>query len=120
MALHERRREFSVLVAIGTERLRLYTTYILEILFLLFPGMALGTLLGMGMGAYFEYYPIVLSGEEAEAFSASGFVPKIKAIVAADELIIGILTIIIPILILCMVAARRIYKLKPVQEINEK
>lgn len=118
MSIHERCREFGVLNAIGTKKARIVLTFFLEIMMIFIPGIIIGSMIGMAIGSYLENNPIVLQGEEAAAIISSGFSPVLKAMVDARQLILSILSVIVPSLIMALVAARRILKLNPIDEIK--
>lgn len=120
MAIHERRREFGVLKALGTSPGRLYGTFLLEILFLMLPAFALGALLGVFAGNYMEHNPVLITGEDAKIFLEMGFVPVIRSKVALSEMWIGLVSIFVPVALFTVIAAHRIFRLVPVQEIAER
>ncbi|MCB1164839.1 MAG: ABC transporter permease [Leptospiraceae bacterium] len=118
MSLHERKREFGILMAIGTRGSQLIRVVLLEVILLLFWGMLPGILIGVGVGYYFQFNPIVLGGEFSEAVQEMGGVSTLRAIVDFQETYIAILSLAIPSLVLSYLAIRRIPKLKPVEVIN--
>jgi ABC-type antimicrobial peptide transport system permease subunit len=118
MSIHERIREFGVMMAIGIKARVLLKMVLMELLILLIPGILIGALLGSGISYYFELNPIILKGEDAEMFASSGFAPVLRTIVDLRELWIGVLSLVLPTCIFSYIAARRILKLEPVKAIQ--
>ena len=117
-SIHERTREFGILLAIGTPPRSLFIMIIYEVIMTLLPGIFIGSLLGMGAGYYFEANPIVLTGDNAKSFVDMGVVPVMTALVDSSQLIIAVLSLGLPSIILTFFAARRIYRMNPVDIIN--
>lgn len=117
MAIHERKREFAVLIALGTKPKRIFLTFLLEIFFLILPGLVLGCLIGMGVGYYFDINPIMVTGDLSEIFTSSAFAPILRSVVTFNELIIGMIWVLLPSALFSVFAARRILKIDPLKEI---
>ena len=118
MSIHERTRELGILLAVGTRPGALHRMILAEVLFVLIPSLALGIGLGMALGWYFEAHPIVFGGGMGNMYEDMGFVNQFRAIVDPGEIWIAIVSLSVPALTLAMVAARRIFRLKPVEIIN--
>jgi ABC-type lipoprotein release transport system permease subunit len=118
MSIHERLREFGVLLAIGTRPGQIHRMLMYEVLIVLIPSLIIGVAGGMGLGYYFNVNPIEFSGEYGEIYEEFGFVPKFRSIVDAGEIWIAVIGITLPSMLLALLAARRIFKLKPVEIIN--
>ncbi len=118
MSIQERLREFGILIALGTKRNQLLKMIFMEVIFILTPGLIIGSIMGIALGSYFYYYPYQFSGEIAEASSSMGMpVMHMKTIVNFDELWTGILTLFLPSMLFTYLAGRRIYKIDPVKVI---
>ncbi len=120
MSIHERRKEFGVLLALGTSSWRLYFTFLFEIIILIIPSILIGTSIGAAVSYYLELNPVQLTGSSAQMFIESGFAPVVKAIVDAKEIFIAILSIVLPAFLFTTIAARRIIKLNPIKVIRER
>lgn len=118
MSLHERKREFGILMAIGTRGSHLIRVVMLEIFLLLLFGIIPGLALGMGFGYYLELNPIELGGEMGKAIQEMGSVVTIRAIVNLQETYIALLTLMLPSLGLSYLAIRKIPRLNPVEVIG--
>lgn len=117
-AINERRREYGMLMAIGCSPLRLVITTLYETLLILLPGMLIGCLLGIGGSLYLQSNPIPLTGEQAEAMMDWGFTPVITAVADPGELRIALVSLFLPSFLFSLIAARRIFRLNPVEVIN--
>lgn len=75
MMTMERKFEFGVLVAIGMKKLKLSSVVVLENIFVSMLGALVGTLLSIPLIAYFNAFPIKITGELKEAYENYGFDP---------------------------------------------
>ncbi|MEO9869823.1 ABC transporter permease [Ekhidna sp.] len=75
MMTMERKFEFGVLVAIGMKKLKLSSVVVLENIFVSLMGAFVGTLVSIPLIAYFNAYPIKVTGELKEAYENYGFDP---------------------------------------------
>jgi len=78
MMLSERKKEFGVLIAIGMSKPRLGFLVFLENIFLAIIGTIIGFLVALPIVYYFYYFPIELSGSEAEGMIKVGFEPVLR------------------------------------------
>ncbi|HBS06040.1 MAG TPA: hypothetical protein DEA96_13820 [Leptospiraceae bacterium] len=118
MSLHERKREFGILMAIGTRGSHLIKVVMLEVFLLLIWGTIPGLIIGMGSGYYLQVNPVILGGELGEAIQEMGSVVTIRAIVSFQETYIALLTLLLPSLALSFLAIRKIPRLNPVEVIG--
>jgi ABC-type lipoprotein release transport system permease subunit len=99
----ERRREFSVMIAIGMKRLKLSAVVFIESLFL---GMV-GGITGIGMSlpllGYLSQNPIPLSGDIAEMYEAYGVEPEYHFAFEADFIVNQFMVIFILCVLLSVV-----------------
>ena len=75
MMTMERKFEFGVLVAIGMKKFKLSSVVVLENIFVSMLGALVGTLISIPLIAYFNAYPIKITGELKEAYERYGFDP---------------------------------------------
>lgn len=118
MALHERKREFGILMAIGTRGSHLIRVVMLEVFLLLLAGILPGLAIGVAGGLYLQIFPVVLGGEMAEAIQEMGSTVTIRAIVNFQETYIALLSLILPSMGLSYLAIRKIPSLNPVEVIG--
>lgn len=95
----ERRREFSVMIAIGMKRTKLSIVVFIESLFLGMVGGLSGIGISIPLLAYLSRNPIPLSGDIAEMYEAYGIEPEYHFAFAADF----ILNQFMVIFVLCVV-----------------
>lgn len=115
MSIHERVRELGILLALGTRPGSLHLMILSEVVMILLPSLAIGTGLGMGLAYYFQLNPIVFSGSIGEMYEDMGMITTLRPIVVPGEILIAIASLLIPSMLLALMAARRIFKLKPVE-----
>jgi ABC-type lipoprotein release transport system permease subunit len=100
MITHERRKEFSIMIAVGMKREKLSFIVFMETLFIGFIGIVTGIVLSIPIVHYFYLNPIPLTGEMADMMLEYNMQPLMPfsndpAIFVAQSLIVLILTIII-------------------------
>ncbi|MBI1222514.1 MAG: FtsX-like permease family protein [Bacteroidetes bacterium] len=79
MMTMERRKEFSVMVAIGLKRTRLIILLTLETLFIGILGVSTGIILAMPVLVYFKLNPVRITGDAAQMFEQFGIEPIMPA-----------------------------------------
>ena len=75
MMTMERKFEFGVLVSIGMKKLKLSSVVVLENIFVSMLGAVVGTTISVPVIAYFNAYPIRITGELKDAYERYGFEP---------------------------------------------
>ncbi len=88
MSVLERKREFAVLLALGTPTGRIKAQILLETVFIALIGVAIGLGLGGGVGYYFQVHGLDLRQFYADGMSVSGMAidPVIRAMVTPGML----------------------------------
>ncbi len=102
MMTHERRREFSVMIAIGMQRYKLSAIVFLETIYMGILGIFAGTLVAAPVIYYFFLHPIPLKGDMAAAMEEFNVQPILPfafdgGIFLSQGLVVFILTIVIAI-----------------------
>ncbi|MCF8367225.1 MAG: FtsX-like permease family protein, partial [Bacteroidales bacterium] len=100
MMTHERRREFSVMIAIGMQRYKLSVIVFFETIYMGLIGVVLGTLGAAPIVYYFFIHPIPLKGEMAKAMEEFNVQPILPfafdgSIFLSQGIVVFILTMII-------------------------
>ena len=119
MSILERKREFGILLAIGTLPQQIMKLVVLESMLLFFIGLILGFFAGIAISGYLEVNPIVFTGDNAKAFTESGFAPVLRCVVDAEQLWLAFLSLFLPTVIFTFFAVRKISSIEPVTAINE-
>lgn len=100
MMMAERRREFGVMMAIGTSKQRLIAMMMLETILIGIVGVATGIVASIPAIGYFIYHPIRFTGEAARMFEELGFEPVMyfsmaPSIFVTQAVIVLIMTLLI-------------------------
>ncbi len=118
MMTNERRREFSMLIALGMKRGRLAKSVVIEMLMISLIGVALAIIASFSLIFYFYNFPIKFTGEMAKTMIAYGMEAVLPMYLGAD---IFINQTIIILLITCLTLfypIRTILRLKIVQNLK--
>jgi ABC-type lipoprotein release transport system permease subunit len=75
MMIEERKKEFAILIAIGTQKTKLTAISLYETIMMNFMGVLIGILITIPLVVYFMYNPLTLTGREAESFEKIGIEP---------------------------------------------
>lgn len=100
MITHERKKEFSVMIAVGMKREKLSLIVFMETMFIGFIGIVAGIMGSIPIVNYFYHHPIPLSGEMADMMLEYNMQPLLPfsndpAIFVAQSFIVLILTVMI-------------------------
>ena len=118
MAVLERVREIGMLMAIGMNKRRVFTMFMLETIFLGVIGAPIGMLIGWSTVTYFGHVGIDLS-MYAEGLSAMGFGNMVYPSLPTKQYLILASEILIITLISSLIPARRSLKLNPATAIRK-
>ncbi|HMU09450.1 MAG TPA: ABC transporter permease [Ferruginibacter sp.] len=118
MAILERTREIGMMVALGTNKLKIFSLVLLETFFLTLAGTPVGILAGWLTTNYFSRHGLNLSGMGREMMSSFGFGTLIYPEFPADK-IVGVMLIVAgTALISCLFPAIKALKLQPVEALK--
>jgi ABC-type lipoprotein release transport system permease subunit len=118
MAILERTREIGMMVALGTNRIRLFMLVLWETIFLTLAGTPVGILAGWLVTGYFYKHGLNLSGMGREMMSSFGFGTIIYPEFPADKLA-GVLLIVAGTAILsCLFPAMKAIRMLPVEALR--
>ena len=118
MSVVERFNEFGISLAIGFKNQKLVIIVFLEIIFIAFIGIFLGSLLGGIFNYYLIKNPIVFTGEFASVYEEFGFEPKLISSLKPKIFINTSLTILIVSIVSSIIPLYRVYKLEPLKGIR--
>jgi ABC-type lipoprotein release transport system permease subunit len=118
MMIHERQREFGVLVSIGMRKAKLATIIIIEMIFMGLIGVISGILLSSPIIYLLNKNPIRLTGNMAKVMEDMGFDP-IMPLAWFDSYILwqGIVVALM-LIFACILPLRKVYKLKEVEALR--
>lgn len=118
MAILERTREIGVMMALGTNRIKIFLLIFLETTFLTLAGTPVGIFIGWGTIVYFNKHGLDLSGMGQEMMNSFGFGTMIYPEFPTDKLT-GVLIIVIgTALISCLFPAVKALKLQPAEALR--
>jgi ABC-type lipoprotein release transport system permease subunit len=118
MAVLERTREIGMMVALGTNRIKIFLLVLLETIFLTLAGTPVGILIGWMATNYFNNHGLDLSGMGKEMMSSFGFGTMIYPEFPADKLTGVLLIVAGTALISCIFPAIKALKLQPVEALK--
>jgi ABC-type lipoprotein release transport system permease subunit len=118
MAVLERTREIGMMVALGTNRIKIFSLICLETVFLTLAGTPIGIFMAWLVTSYFHRNGLNLSGMGKEMMSSFGFSALIYPEFPTEKLV-GILVIVITTAIFsCLFPAMKALKLQAVEALR--
>lgn len=118
MAVLERTREIGMLLALGMNRIKVFTMILLETVFLVLAGTPVGISFGLGTIAYTHKSGINLK-QFSEAYSSLGYSSLIYPTFNTRQFILMLAMVIVTALIASLLPARRAFNLKPAEAIRQ-
>jgi len=118
MAILERTREIGMMVALGTNKLKIFLLVLLETFFLTLAGTPIGILTGWLLTRYYNIHGLNLSGMGREMMSSFGFNAMIYPEFPADKLTGVLLIVIVTALLSCLFPAIKALKMQPVEALR--
>lgn len=118
MAILERTREIGMMMALGTNKIRIFSLVLMETIFLTLAGTPVGILIGWLTASYYNKHGLNLSGMGREMMSSFGFNPLIYPEFPADKLMGVLLIVVITAIVSCLFPAMKALKLQPVEALR--
>lgn len=118
MAILERTREIGMMVALGTNKLKIFLLVLLETFFLTLAGTPIGILVGWLVTRYYNIHGLNLPGMGREMMSSFGFSAMIYPEFPADKLTGVLLIVIVTALVSCLFPAIKALKMQPVEALR--
>ena len=112
MMTNERKREFSVMISLGMQRMRLATMIAAELLFMSLIGVALAFVVTLPIGHWFAANPIKITGEMGEMFAQYGMEPVLPMSVHPSIFTNQMITVFVIVMLTVIYPVRKIFKLK--------
>ncbi len=111
MMIHERLREFGILLSIGLKRTQLAIICLFETLFISIIGVVSGIIVGFPIMYWLNRNPIQVGDDLAEIFYDMGFEPVMPFSIAPDIFIYQAITIFIIAFVVGLYPVRKVFKL---------
>lgn len=118
MAILERTREIGMMMALGTNRAKLFFLILCETLLLTLAGTPIGVLMGWLLTAYFHTQGLDLSGWGKEMMNNFGFGTMIYPEFPVERLPAVLLIVTATALVSCLFPAVKALKLQPVEALR--
>lgn len=118
MAILERTREIGMMVALGTNKLKIFLLVLLETIFLTLAGTPIGILIGWLASKYFNKYGLDISGMGKEMMSSFGYSTVIYPEFPVDKFLGVMLIVFATAIISCLFPAIKALRLQPVEALR--
>ncbi|MBX9781747.1 MAG: ABC transporter permease [Chitinophagaceae bacterium] len=118
MAILERTREIGMMVALGTNKVKIFLLVLLETIFLTLAGTPVGILIGWLATNYYSKHGLDLSGMGKEMMSSFGYSTVIYPEFPADKFLGVMLIVFITAILSCLFPAIKALRLKPVEALQ--
>ena len=118
MAVLERTREIGMLLALGMNKIKVFTMILMETIFLVIVGTPLGLSLGLATIAYTHARGINLK-QFSEAYSSFGYSSMIHPTINSRQILLLLVMIVATAMLAALLPARRALKLKPAEAIRQ-
>jgi ABC-type lipoprotein release transport system permease subunit len=118
MMIHERKREFGVMVAVGMQKTRLAIIFVYEMFLIGILGVLAGTAVSLPILFYFNRFPVRLRGELAQIMENYGFeavmpLQWIDMYVLWQGLIVALMVVLS-----CLYPLRKVFTLKEIDALR--
>jgi putative ABC transport system permease protein len=118
MAILERTREIGMMVALGTNKLKIFLLVLLETIFLTLAGVPFGVLIGWLVSTYYNKNGMDLSGMGKEMMSSFGYSTLIYPEFPTDKFLGVLLIVFCTAIISCLFPAIKALRLQPVEALR--
>ena len=118
MMVMERRKEFSVMIAIGMKRTQLLSVVIIEAIYMAIIGSIIGLILAFPLVLFYYFNPITFTGEQAEMYYEFNMEPVLQVSLHPDYMIVQFLIVLLLSLVASFLPLNSIMKLDIVKVIR--
>jgi putative ABC transport system permease protein len=118
MAILERTREIGMMVALGTNKLKIFLLVLLETFFLTLAGTPIGIIVGWLATGYYSKHGLDLSGMGKEMMSSFGYSTVIYPEFPSEKFLGVMLIVFATAIISCLFPAIKALRLKPVEALQ--
>jgi ABC-type lipoprotein release transport system permease subunit len=119
MMIHERYREFGVMVAIGMRKTKLALILIIEMFFMGIIGVLTGIAISLPFLYFFHFHPVRLTGELAQTIEDMGFEPLIPLAWLEPYIIWQGMVVALMVILSCIYPLRKVLKLKEIEALRK-
>jgi len=113
--MHERRREFGILMSVGLKRKQLGLMCFMETVFISVIGVVSGVIVGFGMAYILYRNPIPASGAMEEMMLNYGMEPIFRFSIAPDVFIFQAITVFLITMVIGLYVIRKIFRIDMLQ-----
>ncbi len=118
MAILERTKEIGMMLALGTNRIKIFLLVLLETFILTFAGTPIGIFSAWGIISYYQKKGLDLSGMGNEMMNSFGFGSIIFPEFPADKILDVFLIVFLTALLSCLFPAWKALRLQPVEALR--
>ena len=118
MMTEERKKEFAVMIAIGTQKTKLSVISFYETMIMNSMGVIIGIVITVPMVIYFIYNPLVITGPEAESFEKMGIEPVMPTLLSFKIFLHQIIVILSISLTAFVYQLTAIFRIKVIREMR--
>lgn len=118
MMIHERRREFGIMISIGMKKIKLALIITLEMLLMGLMGVVSGVLLSLPFLYIGNRYPIRFTGDMARIMEDLGFEPIMPLEWIDNYILWQGLIVALMVILSCLYPLRKIFKLKEIEALR--
>lgn len=118
MMTEERKREFAIMVAIGTQKTKLMMISIYEALLMNFLAIILGVILSIPLVYYYHIHPIRMTGEAAESMLKFGMEPILPTLLSVRIFINQVLVVMGIVAVASFYPIVAVFKMKIIKSLR--
>lgn len=118
MMVHERKREFGILIAVGMKRTKLAAITILEMLFMGLIGVVSGIILSLPLLYLGSEHPMRLKGEMAMMMENFGYEPIMPLLWVDTYVLLQGLIVALMVILSCLYPLKSVFKLKEMEAVR--
>jgi ABC-type lipoprotein release transport system permease subunit len=118
MMIHERHREFGMMVSIGMRKTKLALVMVIEMFLMGILGVISGTVISLPILYYFHIHPVRLTGSLAQTMEDMGFDPLMPLAWTESYIIWQGLIVALMVVLSCLYPLRKVLKLKEVEALR--
>jgi ABC-type lipoprotein release transport system permease subunit len=118
MMVHERSREFGVLISIGMQRSSLTAIFLYEMLIMGFMAVIIGILMSLPILYYGSVHPFRFTGDLAKVYSSMGFEPVMPMMWIDAYIFWQGFIVVLMVFLSCLYTLRKIFILKEVNALR--